>query len=185
PGTGSTRNQTMTSKYDWRRVLRVGGFLLLVAIVALFVAVAFPAAVGADHSYVVKSSSMSPSIGAGSVVFVGEVSTEDIEKGDVITFERSAQSPPERVTHRVVEVVEQDGDRTFRTKGDANENQDQELVSADQFVGRVQFHVPLIGYGVAFAGSQLGIVALVIVPALLLIVTEVWDLYRAADTDSK
>ncbi|WP_248299510.1 signal peptidase I [Halorhabdus amylolytica] len=153
------------------------------AIVGIFLAIAIPGLVGADESFVVQSSSMSPSIGAGSVVFVSDQPATDVTEGDVITFETTGEQSSRRVTHRVVDVVEQDGDRAFRTKGDANEEPDTELVSPDQILGIVQFHLPLIGYVVAFGGSQYGVIALIVVPAILLIVTELRDLIRTSRTD--
>src|SRR6056297_1568948 len=82
------------------------GLVVLVIVLAPFVAFAFPPLVGANHSYVVLSSSMSPAIGAGDVVFVSGVDPTAIEEGDVITFEvgettRTAGSAT-RITHRVV-----------------------------------------------------------------------------------
>jgi signal peptidase len=164
---------------DWRRIRNVLGLLLVAAVVFLFVSIAVPQVVGADHSYVVQSDSMSPAIGAGSVVYVNDVSAADISTDDVITY-RSGGGDSNRVTHRVVAVVEEDGQRRFRTKGDANEDPDPGLVSPSRVVGRVSFHVPYAGYVVAFAGTQLGLAALVVIPAVLLVVSEVWALYQSA-----
>ncbi len=162
---------------DWRRVANVAGLLLVIAVVFVFVAGAFPQVVGADHSYVVLSDSMSPSIDAGAVVFVAEVAPESIDEGDVITFEQAGGDS--RVTHRVVEVVEDGGERRFRTKGDANEDPDPALVASSDVVGVVRFHVPYVGYVTSFAQTGVGILALVVVPAVLLAVSEVWNLLKA------
>lgn len=155
------------------------GLSFLVLLVFLFVATAIPQVVGADNSYIVQSDSMSPTIDAGDVVFVYATPPEQITEGDVITFERAGAGESNRVTHRVVEVVERDGERQFRTKGDANEDLDPQLVPASQVIGVVGFHVPLIGYVTSFAQTRLGILALVVVPAVLLVVSEMWDLATA------
>jgi len=162
--------------FEWRRLANWVGLGVLLIVVGVFVAAAVPQAVGADESYVVLSSSMSPAIDAGSVVFVSTIPQADISEGDVITYDRSPGGTTSRVTHRVVGVTEQDGQRHFRTKGDANEDPDPELVPASAVVGVVTFSVPSIGYVITFAQSQLGLLTLVIVPALLLVVLEVWDL---------
>jgi len=172
---------TLTERFDWRRAGRVLGTVALLAVVLLFVSAAIPQLVGADESYVVLSDSMSPAIGAGSMVYVTDVPTDRIDEGDVITYRGPTSAEP--VTHRVVEVVGSDGERQFRTKGDANEEVDQSLVSPEQVVGRVAFHVPLVGYVVSFAGTTTGIVVLVIVPAVLLMATELWDLVKAARSE--
>jgi len=171
-----------TQSFDRRRVAHVLGFLVLVAVVGVFVASAVPQIVGADESYTVLSDSMSPSIEAGAVVFVSDVPAEEIATGDVITYERAGG---QRVTHRVVEVVETGDQRQFRTQGDANDTPDPDLVHQIAVIGEVSFHVPLMGYVVNFARSSLGIVALVVIPALLLIGLELWDLWRAAEDDSE
>jgi signal peptidase len=122
---------------------------------------------------------MSPAIGAGDVVIVKDVQPQQLGEGDVITFRSGGQGAgPGRVTHRVVEVVQQDGERQFRTKGDANEEADRELVASDDIIGRVMFSIPLLGHLISFAGSDMGIIALVIVPSVLLILNEGWRLYR-------
>jgi signal peptidase I, archaeal type len=89
-------------------------------------------------------------------------------------------------THRVVEVTERNGQRVFITKGDANEDPDRAPVPPDAVIGVVPqvfgayLAVPFVGRALLFAQSDQGIIALVFVPAGLLIVSEVWDLYRHA-----
>lgn len=163
------------------RLGKLLGTALFVAIVFLFISTAVPQVLGADESFVVLSDSMSPAIGAGSVVYVNDISADQIQTEDVITYR--SNSAGSRVTHRVVDVVERDGQRQFRTKGDANEEPDPDLVAPSQVVGRVSFHVPLIGYGVSFAGTTVGTMLLVVVPAVLLIVTELRDLLFSRDSD--
>jgi len=111
-------------------------------------------------------------------VYVNDVSAADISERDVITY-RSGAAGSSRVTHRVVGVLEENGERRFRTKGDANEDPDPELVSSSQVIGRVGFHVPYVGYVVSFAGTRLGLAALVVVPAVALLVSELWALYQS------
>lgn len=168
---------------DWRRVARVLLLVVGVAIVCIFIASAVPAVAGADQSFVVQSSSMSPSIKAGAVVFVSDVDPGDVSAGDVVTFTQNSERDGVRVTHRVIDVLDQEGDIAFRTKGEANEEADPQLVTEGALVGRVDFHVPLVGYVIAFAGTQLGLVSLVVVPALLLVALELRDLWRASQSN--
>lgn len=170
---------------DRRTAANAVGLAVLVAVVGLFAVVAVPQLAGADESYVVQSDSMSPTIEAGAVVFVEATPPEQIEEGDVITYRRG-DGEPSLTTHRVVGVEERADGRYFETKGDANEDPDQQPVPGDSVVGRVDFHLPYVGYAVSFAGSQLGIALLLIVPGTLLVVTECWSLYRAVrDADSE
>ena len=160
-----------------RTALRVAAVLLLVLVVAPFVVTGVPSVVGAEESFVVLSGSMNaepePIVQPGDVVIVGGVDPVDIEEQDIITFTTGAEEP---VTHRVVNVTERNGQVAFRTKGDANEDADPQLVGPDQVIGRVMFVIPLIGHVVNFANTTQGFVLLVLLPIGLLVLSEAWNL---------
>ena len=169
------------AEIGWRRIGTVAVAVAFLIVFAGVLVTTVPQVAGADHSFVVFSDSMSPTINAGSVVVVSDVSPDSIERGDVITYVASEQATETtRITHRVVDIQTTEGQRQFRTKGDANDNPDNQLVAGSAVIGVVQFHIPYLGYLIDFAGSPLGLVALVVVPALLLAVSEAWALYRQA-----
>ncbi|MHB9288140.1 signal peptidase I [Halobacteriales archaeon Cl-PHB] len=157
--------------------LGVGLVLGAVILAVLFVA---PGLVGAESAHVVNSDSMSPAISAGDVVVVQDVETSALAAGDVITYRSDRPADSQFVTHRIVDLAQSDGQRQFRTKGDANEGPDPELVPASAVQGRVWVTIPLVGHLVAFAGSDLGLVAFVVVPAVVLVLTEAYSLYQDA-----
>lgn len=165
-------------------VLRVAAAVLLVVVVAPFVVTGVPAVIGAEESFVVLSGSMNaepePIIRPGDVVIVDGVDAATVEEGDIITFTNGGEEP---ITHRVVNVTEQDGQPAFRTKGDANEDADTRLVGPDQVVGEVIFVIPLIGHVVGFANTTQGFVLLVLLPVGLLVLSEVWNLVAPAGSD--
>ena len=154
---------------------RVAGILVLLLVVAPFAAYTAPALVGADESYIVLTGSMEPAISPGDVVFVSAAPASTIGVGDVITFDRGAAVP---TTHRVIEVVTVDGERAFRTMGDANEDPDSGLVSPAQVVGVVTLSVPYIGTVITAADSQYGFVAMVVIPFGLLVLDVVYSAVR-------
>lgn len=156
---------------------------LLVAVLP-FVTFVVPQLAGADHSFVVLSSSMAPAMAAGDVVFVSDVPVGSVEQGDVIAFETadSAAAPGStgRITHRVVDVESREGEVYFHTKGDANEAPDATPVPADRLIGQVSLVVPALGHVVLFAQQRVGLLLMVVAPSLLLVVLEVRDLLTAA-----
>jgi signal peptidase len=158
------------------------GVVVLLLIVSPFAAHAFPQAVGAEHSFIVQSGSMEPAIPVGAVIWVEDAAPENVEEGDVITVVTNRAG--DTVTHRVIETSHRDGNTYFTTKGDANEEPDSEPRRGDNLVGRVSFVLPFVGHIIAFSQTDLGLVLFLIVPAMLLIVNEVWELYRAAVNDS-
>lgn len=162
-----------------RRAAKLGVTAIILLTLVFSAVIAVPQLVGASHSYVVTSGSMSPAIQAGDVVIVRDVRVDAIDEGDVITFTRSPASSG-RTTHRVVEVIETDDGTAFRTKGDANEEADRSPVPAEQVIGQVMFHVPYAGYVTVFASSKEGLLALVVVPAVLLVVSESYVIVEQA-----
>lgn len=176
-----------------RRALNLFGTIALVVIVVPFVVHAFPSVVGAEESYVVLSGSMEPALSPGDVVVVYGVSPAAVEEGDVITYQRDDQDVV--VTHRVVEVVRSDdGQRLFRTRGDANEEPDAEPVPADAVTGRIPavtlpivgstlLHFPAIGYLIVLIrGSPLLLGLFVGVPLVVLAVDGIRTFVAPSDS---
>lgn len=114
--------------------------LTLAAVLLLATAIWFP---GLFHmkAYVVKSSSMEPSIMAGSVIYVSQYREgESVSPGDIVSF----QAGDVKVTHRIVSVDSEHG--LVTTKGDANQVCDSAPTTFDAIEGKVRFHIPAIGY---------------------------------------
>lgn len=161
---------------------RWAGTATVVAAVVLFILIAVPGVIGAEASYVVLSDSMEPAFSAGDVIVVQSVPPAAIATGDIITYQ-APQAESGRISHRVVEINQADGERTFRTKGDANEQPDPYQVSESGLTGRVWFAIPYAGYIVRFAGTTLGQLLLIALPGALLVVSELWSVYQDAVTD--
>ncbi|MBU1931768.1 signal peptidase I [Patescibacteria group bacterium] len=136
---------------------------------------------GGYRALVVQSGSMEPTVKTGSVVVVGPQDT--YQKDDIITFfanpnEVNLKNPKSTVTHRIIETEDKDGQVVFKTKGNANEDPDREAVSAKQVLGRVKFSIPYLGYGVAFAKTQTGFIALIVIPGTLIIYSELMNIKK-------
>lgn len=128
---------------------------------------------GRFHIYVVRSGSMEPAIGTGSLVFVKPQGGYAV--GDIVTWRPI--SGKTTVTHRIVETKEQDGRAIFFTKGDANEAMD-EAIGEKQIIGKTLFSLPYLGYPVSFAKTRVGFFFLVILPAFLIVLDEVNNIRR-------
>lgn len=117
---------------------------LLVAVVVALALIVIPLLLGATP-YTVLTGSMRPTLPPGDLVVTRPTSPDDISLGDVITYQLRSNEP-EVVTHRVVGVgTTSDGERTFVTRGDAN-NMDDDPILGVQVRGVVVYHVPYLGY---------------------------------------
>ncbi|NMC36478.1 signal peptidase I [Candidatus Beckwithbacteria bacterium] len=121
--------------------------------------------------FMVQSGSMEPAIPMGSLVIVAP--QKNYQVNDVITF-RGEINPKETVTHRIVDIS-QDKDlglTSYRTKGDANNTPDLELVRSDRVVGKATVYLPYLGYPIAFAQTQMGFIVLIVVPITIIVYAE-------------
>jgi len=121
--------------------------------------------------YTVVSGSMEPTYHVGSLIYVREVDTNTLKVKDPITFKLGDNTI---ATHRIVEIVpdeENPKEYKFRTKGDANEDIDANLVEPNKVLGKAYFTVPYLGYLATYIQSYPGnMVAICTSIALIILV---------------
>ncbi len=124
---------------------------------AALLAVTAPALAGM-HAVTVYGGSMGDALPVGSVAVTRPVDAGDLRVGNVIAIGAKAGTMP--TLHRIVSIDEAGTGRLLTTRGDANETNDPQI--AVQARGdRVVYHVPLVGYALAFSRTPLGILLLV------------------------
>ena len=132
-------------------------------------------------AYTIVSPSMVPTINVLDVVVTMRVDNpEEIEKEDIITFNSTDyRYSGVLVTHRIVDIEKtSSGEYLFTTKGDNNNTQDSSRISFNEIYGRVLFRIPKIGYIQYYLSSVLGWVAIIIVPAVMIIGYDIYKLVK-------
>ncbi len=122
---------------------------------------------------IVQSGSMEPAIKTGSVILIKKQDT--YHQGDIISFLSEGK---DSTTHRIVKSQILTGKEFFITKGDANQGEDRELVSGDNVLGKTIFVCPYLGYLISFAKTQKGYIFLIVIPATLIIFSEILNLKK-------
>jgi len=178
-----------------RKIVRFAGWVIFAGVMLLMAVLVFfllqsrlaggTPAVAGYQMYIVEGGSMSPAFGLGSIVLVRPLAPAAVQAGDIITYR---DPDPERadtiVTHRVMEVLPTEPP-SFITRGDANDADDPLPLSGGNLIGRVYYSVPYIGYLFSFVRTRTGILLLVIVPALLIIGSELRKLFGYAQALEK
>ncbi len=132
-------------------------------------------------AYTIVSPSMVPAINVLDVVVTMRVDEPtDLKKGDIITFNSTDyRYSGVLVTHRIVDIEEtSSGEYLFTTKGDNNNTQDSSRISFDKIYGRVLFRIPKIGYIQYYLSSVLGWIAIIVVPAIMIIGYDIFKLVK-------
>lgn len=125
--------------------------------------------IGKMFPMIVLTDSMYPQIQSGDLIICNKVNTSDIKEGDVISFFDPSGNGTSVVTHRVVGITEEDGVLAFKTKGDANNAEDQKAVKAEKVVGVYSFRIPKAGRVAMFMQTTAGLIVCVILPLILFV----------------
>lgn len=132
--------------------------------------------------FIVMTGSMEPNIMSGDLIIAREAEPADIRVGDIISFVDPAGNGVTVVTHRVVEVLNGNGALSFRTRGDANNSDDQDAVPGDSVLGIYIARLPGMGSAVMFMQTTTGLIICVLVPLVLLVG---YDILRRGKQDRK
>ena len=150
-------------------------FITFIAVIAILLIVSVFPITGNYKLMIVQSGSMTPAIKMGGLVLVKPA--DEYKIGDVITFGPSTKTKAP-TTHRIYDVRVIEGKISYITKGDANEDPDQNEVQERDILGKVLFSVPYVGYAVDFTKKPLGFGLIIIVPAAVIIFDEAKKIYE-------
>jgi len=121
--------------------------------------------------YVVASGSMIPELKIYDVLIVqGHEPFEDIEKGDIIVFNRPSDHN-RVIVHRVVSIIDDDP-KTLRTKGDANPASIPGTdfpITEEEYIGKVVHTLPQVGYVTQLLKPPVNYVIIVVVIGIMVV----------------
>lgn len=112
------------------------------------------------RSYIVLSGSMEPCLQVGDMVVSRQVGGEQIETGDIITFEDENGAI---ITHRVTDLIIKDGKRYYQTKGDHNNAKDTGLIPIDNIKGKYIFKIDGAGKIITKAATPAGFMFMIFI----------------------
>jgi signal peptidase len=126
----------------------------------------------------VQSESMKDTLNEGDLIF-SKVSVDgdnNYKVGDIVSFNQMIEGAERINTHRIVEVVQEDGQEYYRTQGDnkaTNPEPDEELKSPKDILAvYTGTKIPGVGAFLTFIRTQLGFFLCVLLPMILFFVYE-------------
>src|SRR3989344_3374019 len=149
-----------------------GVSMLLIASAILFAAAIVP--LFGNNALIVRSGSMEPTVAVGDLIVTKVQKTLTYKVGDIISFKNQDKV----ISHRIIGLENQNGQVFYKTKGDANKNEDQGLVAESAIIGKAYFRLPYLGKLIAFTKTSAGFAVAVIFPALLVITFEIQNIFK-------
>ena len=124
--------------------------------------------------FIVLSGSMETEIYAGDVAVVKETDTASLKKGDIIAF----KSGEIGITHRIYDIIQEEGETRYITKGDNNNAEDNGYVLPEQIEGVYQFKISRLGNLAMFIQTPIGMIVCLSVPFIILVLVQIVDSKR-------
>jgi signal peptidase I len=168
---------TVRSVRSMRLARRALDGLLVALVAAILVALVLGRLVPffGGTTLVVSGPSMGEAVPIGAAAVATPVDPRDLAVGDIVSMKVGARQAI--FTHRVIRIVDRDGEVWLETKGDANPDPDPAIVPASAVIGRVSLVVPDAGYLLALLSTVFGLAFIVGLAAFL--ITGAWLLESA------
>ena len=116
-------------------------------------------------NFVISSGSMEPTLKIGDVIFVKE--NDQFNVNDIVSFSNNKKAV---VTHRIIEVIEKDNSIYYKTKGDANNSSDEELLEKENIEGKYVFKIPKAGNVIMFLQTKAGLAVVLLILAIIYLI---------------
>lgn len=124
------------------------------------------------RSYVIASNSMYPVLEYGDVILVKDISFDDIEIGDIITYQgNNGELKNKIITHEVIDINYVNDVRVLVTKGRANTGIDP-YVYPEQIYGKFFYKYTIISFVSKIVRNKFGFVLFIFIPFGILFVLE-------------
>ena len=148
--------------------------IALFIVIFLFKAL-IPFITGSEKAFIVLSGRMTPLMLPRDMIIVKSVDPNELTVGDILTFRDPGGKPNTYVTHRII-ALKEDKELIFKTKGDANNAEDNFNVTASKAVGKLVFVIPFAGYLPEITKNKNIFFFMIILPASLIIIGEIWNI---------
>ena len=173
-----------------KKVITVLGLILFIAIVTLGITIVYKSysepnkipSVFGWKPFIVLSGSMEDTIMPGDLILTKEIDALELKEGDIISFRTNKYNV---ITHRIINIVDENGERKYYTKGDNNNSADSEPVCNEQIEGRYRYRIPKLGEIALNLQKPIGIVICVTLPLIILLIAQFADYKRQVKEKEK
>lgn len=169
------------------KIIKAIIFIILILYVAFILAqrISGNQSIMGYRIFAVATGSMVPDYNVNDVLLIKEVNHEELKVGDDITYLGNREDVNGRiVTHRIIEIKEENGEKTYLTKGINNTVEDP-MIDDNQIYGKVMGKIPVVTEINHIVKNQYGFFFLIFVPIVAVIFLEIADTVTEIKKDKK
>lgn len=121
---------------------KIGNTVSLVSIFLLLILIYLVSGIGRFSMYAIGSPSMTGSINKGDIVIVDKKNKNSYKKNDIIAFKMDDKI----IIHRINKIYNCKNEKCIITKGDANNDKDDWIVTNDLIIGKSKLKISYLGW---------------------------------------
>lgn len=165
------KNRKITKKIFKRVILII---LIILFVVNLILSFEENTHILGFYMFNIVSESMEPTFFKDDLVVVKKIEVSNLQKGDIITFRQEDRI----ISHRIVKIIIEKGEKKFITKGDNNEVQDKDSIEINNIYGKVVFSIPKIGKLIHYIQNSRGFINIFIFVIIVFVLVSLKDNQR-------
>ena len=172
-----------------KKVITTLGLILFIIIMTLGITIVYKSysepnkipSVFGWKPFIVLSGSMEDTIMPGDLILTKEIDVSELKEGDVISFRTNKYTV---ITHRIINIVDEEGERKYYTKGDNNNSADRDPVCNDQIEGIYRYRISKLGAIALNLQKPFGIVICIAFPLIIVLIAQFAD-YKRKEREAK
>ena len=153
-------------KQNTKRIIRIAMLPLILLIIAFLCNIIFQILVQKNGKLdfwgykfsIVMTGTMQPDINIGDIIIEKKVTQNEIQVGDMISYNIAGTNTS--ITHKVTKVINENGEKSFKTKGNNYNFEDPELVHYDMIEGKICKSITGLGVVIPYIFSKTGLAIL-------------------------
>ena len=152
---------------------------ILVIIILLYVSVIAIQKISGNRSvlgiriYNIATSSMIPKYKVNDIILVKDIKPNELKVGDDVTYKgKEKELAGKLITHRIIDIKEENNKKIITTKGINNDLADPEIEES-QVIGKVVCIIPVISFIHKLITTQVGFFIIIFCPIVLLVCLEI------------
>lgn len=134
-------------------MFKLKNIISIIIIIFLLIIIGLSSGIFKYYLLAIGSGSMEPSISTGDSVLIEKIDKYDkLKIGDILVYRYDKKV----IVHRITEINNEEGNYTFKTKGDNNKQEDIWVIDESKVIGIVKFKIPYVGVPVVKFNQLLG-----------------------------
>lgn len=161
--------------YKFIKIILTIIIILIVCIILIQKVFNNKISIGGYRIFTIVSPSMEPEYKVYDIIFSKTTETKNLKIGDDIVYlGEKGDFSNKIITHRIIDITNENNNYTITTQGIANTAPDPEI-KEKQIYGKVIFRSKILSFLSKILNSTIGFYCLILIPTSLLIIAEIFD----------